>query len=67
MPLNNCARTQAACKLLTRNRLNLHEVTILFHVYYEVWNDNVQQQFVCFFLIVAIYCNTIKSFLSQFI
>ena len=40
--------------------LILYEVITQFRVYYEVPNDNAQRQ--CVYFIVAICCNTLKSF-----
>ena len=63
--LEQLHESSVSLKTALGNHLNLCKVITQFHGYYEVWNDNVQQQFVYF--IVAICCNTLKGFLSQFL
>ena len=49
-------------QLTFRIHLNLHKVITLFHGYFEVPNNNVQQEFVYFNK--PICCSTLTSFLS---
>ena len=61
-PEGNCPQSLKLTLTLTGGNFPLGQLS---GYHYEVPNDNTQQQFVYF--IVAICCNTLKSFLSQFL